>query len=390
MNNKRITILCLGSRGDVFPYLALGQRLAQSGIQVTAISFENFAPLVRQAGLEFLPVRGDAEALVQTAGANMFRLATSFSRAALVLQEDIARAEETIADSSLLLNQLPGGVFGGDLAERHGVPMVLLAVMPLVPTTAFPALGLPRAPRRLPGYNRLSYTLSEQMVWLLLGRSINRWRVQKLGMKPLPAYRPFAERYQLPFLLGFSPRVVPPPPDWGANVTLTGWWQPQEPDWEPAPDLVKFLEAGSPPVFAGFGSMPLKDPAATARVVIQAARQARQRLVLHTGSFGLRELDLPPEVYPLEYAPYGWLFPRMAALVHHGGSGTTGFAARSGVPSLVVPFLFDQYDWGRRLAELGAAVPPLPFKRLTVSRLAGGIHQLVHSEALRQGAARLR
>jgi sterol 3beta-glucosyltransferase len=389
MGRKRITLLCLGSRGDVLPYLALGGRMVQAGYPVTAITFENFAPLARRFALDFLPLRGDAEVLVQTAGANLWRLVASFSRAAQVLQEDIAGAEDAIASSGLLLNQLPGGVFGGELAERHGMPMALVAVIPLVPTAAFPSLGLPREPRFIPGYNKLSYILAEQLLWFLLGKNINRWRVRSLGLNPLPAFRPLTTRHSLPALLGFSPQVVPPPPDWGPNVALTGWWQPQDLEWKPPPGLEKFLDGGPPPVFAGFGSMPLKDPAATARVVIQAARQAGQRLVLHSGWGGLRAQDLPPEVFSLDYAPYEWLFPRMAGLVIHGGSGTTGYAARSGVPALVVPFLYDQHDWGRRLAGLGAAAPNLPIRQLTQGRLAERIHLLVTSAELRQGAARL-
>jgi UDP:flavonoid glycosyltransferase YjiC (YdhE family) len=98
---------------------------------------------------------------------------------------------------------------------------------------------------------------------------------------------------------------------------------------------------------------------------------------------------LPDYALAVDYAPYGWLFPRMAAVVHHGGSGTTGWGLRAGVPSLVVPFLFDQFYWGRRIATLGVGPEPIPFKKLTAGRLATAIRTAVDDDGLRRCAAAL-
>jgi UDP:flavonoid glycosyltransferase YjiC (YdhE family) len=134
--------------------------------------------------------------------------------------------------------------------------------------------------------------------------------------------------------------------------------------------------------------MPVGNPAQTTALVVEAVRRSDRRAVLHAGWAGLGGA-LPPEVFPIQYAPYDWLFPRMAAIVHHGGSGTTGFGFWSGVPSLVVPFGFDQFYWGQRAAELGVGPRPVPFRKLSVERLAAAIEAAVSDDAMRARAAAL-
>jgi UDP:flavonoid glycosyltransferase YjiC (YdhE family) len=228
--------------------------------------------------------------------------------------------------------------------------------------------------RPLPGVpNHLTYTAAEQLFWLFFRRASTRFRAG-IGLPPAPL------RYVAPnnpVLFGFSPLVIPPPPDWGPQVYVTGWWALDETGWEPPSDLAAFLEVGPPPVFIGFGSMIAQDPAALTRNVIQAVQAAGQRAVLSRGWAGMGDAELPDAIFQADYAPYEWLFPRMAAVIHHGGSGTTGLALRSGVPSLIVPFTADQPFWGWRSAELGVALPPMPASSLTAPHLAQAISRLV-------------
>jgi len=171
-----------------------------------------------------------------------------------------------------------------------------------------------------------------------------------------------------------TPFLVPRPGDWGDDVHITGPWFPDDPAWEPPPALLRFLDAGAPPAFVGFGSMPLRAPARTVQMVLDALAQAGRRGVVQ---FALPDdFPLPDSVYPLDYAPYAWLFPQMAGIVHHGGSGTTAFGAASGVPSMTAPFTFDQVYWGQRLAARGVGPAPIPQKSLTPGRLAGALAQM--------------
>ena len=150
-----------------------------------------------------------------------------------------------------------------------------------------------------------------------------------------------------------------------------------------------FLEAGSPPVYIGFGSMSSREPEATTRLVIEALRRVGQRAILLSGWGGLQKTDLPDMVFMGESLPHAWLFPRVAAVVHHGGAGTTAAGLRAGVPSITVPFFGDQPFWGRRIAELGVGPEPIPRRRLTVERLASAIQQAVGDDGMRLRAAKL-
>lgn len=393
---RRITILALGSRGDVQPYVTLGLGLRRAGDQVRIATFSAFAPLVRAAGLEFFALPGDAAALLRSAaqndrllGRNPFEAIRTLARSYGTLARDLPDALETLADTDLILNQIPSFLFGGDLAEHLGVPWAVVAVIPMMRTRYRPLVGFPLAPRWMPGYNQLTYRFGEQIGWQLFRGAVNRLRKRwRLAALPFRGGIDDLYRQRVPFICGFSAHVVPRPPDWGAHIHLTGWWRPEDQDWEPSEALRNFLSAGPPPVFIGFGSMPVADPARVTALIVEAMHQSGMRAILHAGWAGLGG-SLPPEILAIDYAPYGWLFPRMAGIVHHGGSGTTGFALQSGVPSLVVPFAFDQPFWGERTAALGAGPPPLPYHELDAGRLAAALRRMVDDPALHAGAATL-
>ena len=139
-------------------------------------------------------------------------------------------------EADLLLNQLPGGLYGWDIAERQGIPMLALAYLPLAPTAAFPMISFPRLFSGLPGYNRLTYRIAQQFVWQIFRGAVNTWRRDTLGLPPQPRGGHFDAlgTQRVPYLMGLSPELVPPPADWGAHVHVTGYWYPQEPDWRPA------------------------------------------------------------------------------------------------------------------------------------------------------------
>ncbi|HKI54670.1 MAG TPA: glycosyltransferase [Anaerolineales bacterium] len=382
-----ITILALGSRGDVQPYATLGSGLKSAGHQVRFITFESFASLVAENELDFHPIQGDAQTLVATGGADMLGLMHSFGSLAEGYARDLSTPH--LGETDLIINQLPAGLYGFDLAEKYNVPMALAAVIPLARTRAFPLMGFPKLP--LPGYNKATYSFGEQMAWQMFRPVINRWRKQTLDLPPTPITGYFEEfgTGRIPIVNGFSQYVVPRPDDWSEHIHTTGYWFPEDKSWEPPDDLSAFIEAGSPPVFIGFGSMPIKNPQRTTDIIFEALKQSGQRGILHMGWGGLGDRSLPDHIFKIDYAPYGWLFPRMAMIVHHGGSGTTAFGLRSGVPSCVVPFVFDQFYWGKRIAELGVGPQPIPYKKLTVERLREAINIGVTETSMRQKAMEL-
>ncbi len=158
---------------------------------------------------------------------------------------------------------------------------------------------------------------------------------------------------------------------------------------QPPQALVEFLQAGPPPVYVGFGSMSNSKPEETTRLVLEALAKTHQRGIILSGWGGMHANDLPDSVFMLESVPFSWLFPRMAAVVHHGGAGTTAAGLRAGVPSIVIPFFADQPFWGRRVAELGVGPTPIPLTKLTVDRLSQAIQTAVSDTAMRQRGAEL-
>jgi UDP:flavonoid glycosyltransferase YjiC (YdhE family) len=394
----RITILALGSRGDVQPFVPLGKALQAAGHRVRVATFAAFTAMIRDAGLDFSPIHGDAQALLNTASqggflagrTNPWQVMRALQRSYGTLAQSMPQDLAGLDDTDLVLNQLPAHLFGGDLAEHLGVPWAIVAVIPLTRTHWRPLVGFPTTLSKLPGYNTLTYRLGEQIGWQLFRKAVNRLRTEQWGLQPAPFWGPYEaiHREEIPVICGFSEHVAPRAPDWGSHVHLTGWWYPMEPAWAPPAELERFVESGSPPVFIGLGSMPVSDPALTTALVVEAVRLCGQRAVLHAGWAGLGGA-LPAEVFPISYAPYAWLFPRMAAVVHHGGSGTAGFGFWSGVPSVVAPFGFDQFYWGERAAALGVGPRPVPFRTLTAERLAGAIETAVADTAMRGRAAAL-
>jgi UDP:flavonoid glycosyltransferase YjiC (YdhE family) len=180
------------------------------------------------------------------------------------------------------------------------------------------------------------------------------------------------------------------PADWGPANQLTGYWFLDDAeDWAPPAALLDFLQAGPVPVYIGFGSMSSRKPEETADLVIQAVKQTKQRALLFSGWDGLHKQDLPDSMLMIGPTSHDWLFPRVAAVVHHGGAGTTAAGLRAGVPSILVPFFGDQPFWGNRVHSLGVGPAPIPRSKLSVERLAQAIQEATTDTRMRQRAADL-
>jgi UDP:flavonoid glycosyltransferase YjiC (YdhE family) len=278
------------------------------------------------------------------------------------------------------------------IAEKLGIPAYPAYLQHVHTTAVYPSAMMPAAPWLGGVYNRLTYALGGELFWWAMRPIISAWRQERLGLPALPRRSQFAAwiREPKPCFYGFSPTVVPRPPEWGDHIHITGYWfLPAPASWQPPAGLADFLAAGPPPVFVGFGSMTGRNPEQMAELVLAALARSRQRGLLLTGWGGLKPGDLPGDVYAIEAAPFDWLFPRVAAVVHHGGAGTTGAGLAAGKPSIVVPFFADQHFWAWRVAALGAGPRPIPRRQLSAERLAAAITEVTTSPAIQARAAAL-
>jgi sterol 3beta-glucosyltransferase len=390
-----ISIVASGSRGDVQPYVALGHGLKQAGYHVRLLSSENFAGLVQEGGLEFVSIGESVESVIETdewrktiASGNFIRILAKMQ--AEMKKRAVGMAEimpQALRPSDLIMTGMAGmgGTFS--IAEKYNIPVLQAFVFPFSPTQAFPAPLVPKLPLgKL--LNRPSFHIVRQLFWQ--NSKATDVAIRKiLGMSKPPFWGYYAQldRQKVPLLYGYSQHVLPRPQDWAQHESVTGYWFLDAPaSWTPPTDLQDFLQDGTPPVYIGFGSMKSDKPEEGGAIALEALERAGQRGILSAGWGGLKPSHLPKTVHMVSSLPHSWLFPRMGAVVHHGGAGTTAASLRAGVPSIIVPFMGDQPFWGKRVADMGVGPAPIPRKKLTSENLAHAISQAMSNATMRQNA----
>ena len=313
------------------------------------------------------------------------RLTTLLRQAARATYEAAAHADLLLVNGS--------APFGYDVAEARGLPSAGVYCQPMTPTGDFPPIVLHSARSWGRRGNRMLGSLGVRaMVPFHLATAELR---RDLGLPRRSVRRTRARQAAegWPILHGHSPAVLPRPADWRRGLDVVGYWWPSATAWEPPAELASFLAGGPPPVLVGFGSMAGGHGARLAPLVVAALRRAGLRGVLQAGRAELGS-DTPdglgPDMLALGDVPHEWLFPRVAAVVHHAGSGTTGATLRAGVPSVPVPVFADQPLWSRRLVELGCAPEVIPFRKLDAGRLAGTVRTAVRDPRHRAAARSLR
>lgn len=383
----RVTILTLGSRGDVQPFLAFGLGLASAGHEVCVATHLKYKPLVDRVGLEFAPLaEGRLSAGPSTIEGRRWmergsrRLPTwvGFVKdARSVARRRLSDAIEASKRADAIVASNLATLLGWQMADRFGVPLVRVRLNP------------PRSRAGRP--NGPVAAGARQAAWLAARPWLQSVR-HDVGLPPPPRRQPFAEldRRELLVLYPCSPTVTAKPARAGDHVNITGYWfLERDLDQSPPVELFEFLDAGPPPVCVGFGSMLDSDPAATAGSAIDALRRAGARGILLAGQYGLRAGDVPEDIFVLDSVSHHWLFPRCSAVVHHAAAGTTAAALRAGVPSVPVPHMSDQFTWARRIHELGVSTPPMRRRELSADRLHKAIAIASTDRAMRRRAADL-
>lgn len=388
----KILILTYGSRGDVQPFVALGKGLKANGHNVVLATSERFRDFVENNGLGYGYMNDDMLRILDTdQGKDLLEnTSTIFQvvKQTLKMMKQVGPMQKSLLRESWDLAQdlspdlivfHPKAYAAPHIAEKLGIPVILALPVPLmVPTSERPNVGFPKV--KLGGwYNRQTYHIINQLMGLSAKKHVKEFR----AACGLPEQKTFdllrmTDGTNIPVLHAYSKHLIAEPADWPDHAVTSGYWfLDNDHDWTPPPTLQHFLQTGPPPVYIGFGSMAGRKPERLANIVIEALQQARLRGIIATGWGGLKARSLPDTILQIDQAPHGWLFPQMAAVVHHGGAGTTAAGLRAGKPSVIIPFFGDQPFWGKRVHELGAGPKPIPQKQLTSDALATALHDAV-------------
>lgn len=394
--SKKITIISVGLRGDIQPLAALGVALKGRGFDVQLIGASRYAETVRGTGVEYSAVQPDPESLLMTpdgqrllqCGDNPMEFARWVRQVGGPAADELFQGISTVARPSDCVIYSPFAMPAESLAECWGATSFMASYVPVRPTRFFCPSGLGRSLGSVG--NVWGLKLTEQAIWQVFRKRVNAWRTGTLHLPPWPLQGPFGQwrRRLRPTLYCYSPSVLPAPPDWPPSEHVTGYWLlDTPPDWEPPEDLAAFLEVQGPPVvYAGFGSMITDDPRRRYELVRSALRTAGVRGVL------LGNPDVTPSddlVHVVPGVPHAWLFPRMAAVVHHGGASTVGAGLTAGIPTVTCPHFFDQPFWGSLVHTLGVGPRPIPGPDVTARNLAEAIERAVNDRDMRHRAEQL-
>ncbi|KAJ9134138.1 sterol glucosyltransferase protein [Pleurostoma richardsiae] len=387
-----IVIQVVGSRGDVQPFVALGNELQRHGHRVRLATHDVFRDFVHESGLEFYPVGGDPSDLMAYMVKNPGLIPSMKS----IRGGDIQRKRKMIADmleafwdSCIKSDPSTNDPFVVDAiianppsfghvhcAQALGVPLHMMFTMPWTSTRAFahPLANLKHSSVKGPVANYLSYGVVEFMTWQGIGDIVNKWRERTLNLEPVPMSEGarLLETLNIPFTYCWSPALVPKPRDWSSKINVCGFFFRSPPAYTPPTKLEEFLNAGPMPIYIGFGSIVVDDPDRIIVMVLKAIKMAGVRAIISQGWSNLGGQS-DPDVFYIGDCPHEWLFQHVAAVVHHGGSGTTACGLRYGKPTVIVPFFGDQLFWGLMVARAGAGPNPIPYSQLTSRGLAEAI-----------------
>ncbi|KAF7889829.1 uncharacterized protein EAF02_002244 [Botrytis sinoallii] len=388
-----IVIQIVGSRGDVQPFIALGQELKASGHRIRIATHGNFKDFVESSELEFFPIGGDPAGLM----AYMVKNPSIIPNFDTLRSGDIGRKRKMIYtmlngcwESCIMPDPTTGIPFVADAiianppsfahihcAQALSIPLHLMFTMPWSPTRAFPhpLANIQNGDADPRTANYLSYGLVDMMTWQGLSDVINLWRKKALNLEPVPAMAGMglAEALKIPFTYCWSPALIPKPVDWPSYIDVCGFFFREETPYTPDRELAEFLKSGPMPIYIGFGSIVMEDAAKMTEIILEATRACGVRAIVSKGWSKLGTNRSDPNVLFIGDCPHEWLFKNVSIVIHHGGAGTTACGLLNGRPTSIIPFFGDQPFWADMVAAAGAGPRPIHFKTLDSAKLTAAI-----------------
>jgi sterol 3beta-glucosyltransferase len=393
---KRIAILSAGSRGDVYPYAALGRAIVARGCAARLVTFTPFREFVTDIGLEFFPVTDPMTAVKssddwrcwQSSNTNLPRKLWSLRRMLEACREPFLRMLDECLDGCAGCDAVvsaSSGFAGPHIAEKLGLPFGWGFLQPETSTRCFPHYLSPWSRSLGKSLNHATYSVAGWITRFLFENALASWRRNSLRLPP-SSVGIVAGSESPPVVYGFSPHVISKPPDWGENTHVAGYWfLDAGAPWTPSQQLSRFLADNPHAIAVCLDS--LRGEPNILDVVTGAVRQTGQRALVITGGGAARGEELTDLVTTVDFVPYQWLFPRVSAVIHHGGAGTAAAALRARRPSVLLPSFFDQSFWANRMFRLGVCPAPLSPHRLSVRNLAAAIDVIITEPEYRRRAS---
>ena len=382
----KIVLITFGSRGDVQPMLALSLALQSAGHRVLLAAPPEKGEWARQLGCPFQPLGDNITAFIDDMK-DAHSLRSAIHAVRYLRKEFISQFHlfpKIIAGADLVVGASLVGALSS-VAESMGIPYRFMAFCPsMLPSSHYPSPVCKH--QGFPGYyNRMTWRIGSIFNRFTLTALINGGRKQ-LGLHPVKDAWDHILGQRV--IVASDKAVSTVPPDVEPDVVQTGYLHLDQPD-QHVEKLEMFLNAGSPPVYAGFGSMPKKDQMENVPIIVRAARSAGSRVVIAKFWEDRSEFSRSEDVFFISKYPHLKLFPRMAVIVHHGGAGTTAASAISGVPQIVVPHILDQYYWGRQVYRSHLGPKPIWRSRLTSPKLAAAIRESLSNDLIRKKARKV-
>jgi UDP:flavonoid glycosyltransferase YjiC (YdhE family) len=385
--SRKIVFTTLGSLGDLHPYLAIALGLKARGHEAIVATGDCYRAKIESLGLGYRPLRPGCAWVTDIKIMRRFmgRLGLVRIGTELVLPALRDSYEDTLAaaeGADLLISQIP---FAARLvAEKTGIPWVSTIHIPLLFFSAHDLGVFPLSPFLFRTLRRLRPEMLGPLLRLgkwatrRLARPWYQFRAE-LGLPPGHDDNPLGDSHSPLLVLAlFSRLLADKQPDWPRQTVITGFplFDSDGPIGLPS-ELARFLDAGPPPIVFTLGTAVAVDAGSFFIHSAAAAKQLGFRAVFLLKHSRNRPLDLPDDAIAVDYAPYSEAFPRAAAIVHHGGVGSTGLAMRAGRPMLIVPRAWDQPDHAERIARLGIG-RMLPFHRYNPAQAVAELLPLLH------------
>lgn len=413
-----IVLLIVGTRGDVQPFIALGQALLADGHRVRLATHNTFRKFVRGNGLEFFPLAGDPAELMSFMVKNSGIIPSISSIAAGDLAKNRHVLTEILASTWIACtadDDETGEAFTAEAiianppsfghvhcAQKLQIPLHIMFTMPWTPTSSFPhpLVNVDYSKASIERVNMLSYSAIEMFTWSSMRDIVNEFRRETLNLPALhtrqATFLMIEER--VPYTYCWSPTLVPKPNDWADHINVSGFFflkKDATADSKQPDELIKFLglnqkkknESLSPPIYIGFGSITGHDSARLLKVVLEALEKTGYRALL--SGLAKDEDQVPENVFKIGSVPHDWLFQHVSAVCHHGGAGTTAAGLRAGKPTIIVPFFGDQFFWGNVIEKNGAGPAAVPGKILTTEDLVKAF-EFVHQPEVKAAVERIR